>query len=333
MKKRIEWVDYAKGMSILLVVIHHSIFRDSSINLHSEELVYLNDLFRYFRMPLFFFIAGLFIHKALSSKLSVFLKDKIGNFLYIFVLWSVIHYLIKTVAPYLILGSETDLKSILSIFIYPPNTLWFIYALLIFFLITRLTKKIPYIALAIAMMFFIFTINNADSLESTILIRVARFYPYFLLGYIFADFVKLAADKVRIYHSILILPYFSIMVFFFEESWANSSIAVFLLGLLGIMSGIIIAVILSKITIFSWLGYIGKNTLSIYLMHTIPLFVLKEVFKVIIPNQPLLATLLLVLIGVMLSLLFGTIFKKLKMNWLLVPPFTSQRRSDFKKVA
>src|SRR5699024_293346 len=92
-KKRILWVDYAKGITIILVVLHHSMFS----GLYSEMLSNFDDLLLQFRMPFFFFIAGLFIHKALFSDLKLFLKSKVALFLYLYILWGIIRYFTDTI--------------------------------------------------------------------------------------------------------------------------------------------------------------------------------------------------------------------------------------------
>ena len=78
MAKRIEYVDIAKGFSILLVVIYHMANQD-----YSNEypfFVEVNSYFSVFRMPFFFFMSGVFFSYSKSfmpfllSKADVFLK-------------------------------------------------------------------------------------------------------------------------------------------------------------------------------------------------------------------------------------------------------------------
>ena len=50
-KPRIEWIDTAKGICILLVVYSHVYMGDHPALLHFQD---------YFRMPLYFLLSGLF---------------------------------------------------------------------------------------------------------------------------------------------------------------------------------------------------------------------------------------------------------------------------------
>lgn len=62
MKNRIHWVDYAKGIGILLVVYGHVILglHDSKVGMQGLNYE-LQHLFIYStHMPLFFFLSGLF---------------------------------------------------------------------------------------------------------------------------------------------------------------------------------------------------------------------------------------------------------------------------------
>lgn len=56
MKKRIEWVDIAKGIAIMLMVIGHEV---------SNGLVYA--LIFSFHMPLFFILSGYTSHRVTSG--------------------------------------------------------------------------------------------------------------------------------------------------------------------------------------------------------------------------------------------------------------------------
>ena len=61
-RERIEWIDYAKGIGIILVVYGHMI-RGMSQHIPAN-FFYVSDSVVYgFHMPLFFFLTGLFVEK------------------------------------------------------------------------------------------------------------------------------------------------------------------------------------------------------------------------------------------------------------------------------
>lgn len=64
---RIEWIDIAKGISIILVVCGHT---------RLSTVPYIGDWLGAFRMPFFFFISGLLFNPAKNTDFGLFLKKK-----------------------------------------------------------------------------------------------------------------------------------------------------------------------------------------------------------------------------------------------------------------
>lgn len=319
---RINWIDYAKGISIILVVLHHAIPREVGMVFYNSALLYLNDMLKFFRMPLFFFVSGLFLYKALKKDALTFYKNKVLNFLYLFVLWGFIQYFIQVVAPYLLLGVERtpeQFKSILFHFIEPRN-FWFIYALLLFFLVSRLTKRIPVITFGFSIILFIISVQNGNHHDPSFMDEISRYYPMFLLGYFISDLIKHLADKVKWYHTLLTIPFFLITDYVLHSSLATSPPVVFMLMCVGIVSGVVYSVLLSRIPYFSWVNYIGKNTLPIYVMHWFPVLIFNKILAIIIPTHTYLAIFILVITGVTLPLLVYSLSIKINMGWLFKLP-------------
>ena len=64
---RIKWVDIAKGIGIILVIVGHTIALEYSAPIYT------------FHMPLFFFLSGLFLNT--DVKLEAFIKKKAKSIL------------------------------------------------------------------------------------------------------------------------------------------------------------------------------------------------------------------------------------------------------------
>lgn len=325
-KKRIDWVDYAKGMTIILVVFTHSMTDDFSNIIIKEVNFNLASL----RLPFFFFIAGLFIKKSLFSDFKHFFKSKIALFFYIFVLWSLIRYLTDTIPRYFLLNdSEVDLGSILTIFIDPPATLWFIYALLIFFILARITRLFPKTALTISLLLFVASTLNG---QYEFVDKLARFFPLFLLGYLSSRRTLSIAEKIKPYHLAIPIMFFFVASQFRELGWENIAAPSFALSILGIASGIVLAKILSGFSSLSFIKYIGEKSLVVYVLHYLPLNVSKVIFPILIPNSPTLSYFITVVLGVTIPLIIESIVRKLKMDWLFrLPNFLINRHRDSTK--
>jgi uncharacterized membrane protein YcfT len=90
-------------------------------------------------MPDFFLISGLFLSLVIGRDWRTYLDRKVVHFAYFYLLWMTIQFVVK--APGIAAGagvSEVARLYALSL-IDPFGTLWFIYLLPIFFVVTKLT--------------------------------------------------------------------------------------------------------------------------------------------------------------------------------------------------
>ena len=97
-KIRIQWVDVLKGVTVVLVALHHSILSSSTINIQSFNtdfdaiIITANELLGYARMSAFFLAGGIVLASVKSEKLSWFLKKRLPFMLWIIFVWTLISY-------------------------------------------------------------------------------------------------------------------------------------------------------------------------------------------------------------------------------------------------
>src|SRR3954471_23626469 len=144
---RIDWVDYAKGICIVMVVMMHSVL---GVELAAGQTGFMHALVAFakpFRMPDFFLISGLFLAVVIDRDWRTYLDRKVVHFAYFYLLWVTIQFGFKAPA----FASETSWSHAgllyLESFIEPFGTLWFIYLLPIFFVVTKLTRSAPPLAI------------------------------------------------------------------------------------------------------------------------------------------------------------------------------------------
>ncbi|MEJ7914431.1 MAG: acyltransferase, partial [Chitinophagaceae bacterium] len=130
--RRMTWVDYLRGIAIILVVYHHvRVGIERSHIIIPEVLVNANMIFYSFRMPLFFVLSGIFINRSLSNKSTKQLSwIKFENLLYPYLLWSFIQVSLQ-IALSNFTNSDRDLTDYTYIF-YQPRRLdqfWYLTAL------------------------------------------------------------------------------------------------------------------------------------------------------------------------------------------------------------
>src|SRR3981189_3177422 len=137
---RVDWVDYAKGICIVMVVMMHSVL---GVELTAGEKGFMHLLVTFakpFRMPDFFLISGLFLSVVIDRDWRTYLDRKVVHFAYFYVLWVTIQFGFK--APSF--AAETSWAHAgflyLESFIEPFGTLWFIYLLPVFFAVAKATR-------------------------------------------------------------------------------------------------------------------------------------------------------------------------------------------------
>src|SRR4051794_30329272 len=191
---RIDWVDTAKGICIVMVVMMHSVLGVEAAAGATGFMHALVAFAKPFRMPDFFLISGLFLGVVIDRDWRTYLDRKVVHFAYFYVLWVTIQFGFK--APSF--AAETSWHHVgylyLESFIEPFGTLWFIYLLPIFFIVTKLSRRIP--PLAIWLVAAALEMTHVATGWTAIDEFCARFV-YFYSGYWFAAYVFALSDRAR----------------------------------------------------------------------------------------------------------------------------------------
>lgn len=138
-KVRIEWIDTAKGISILLVTLLHVALLSEAAGLEVSKLVRLNVFLAPVRMPLFFAAAGVFAGPALSQSWSTLLKSRVAFYVWLFVVWTVVRWVFFA----LVIANPDNPSEGSSIWdiawtmVMPVTGLWFLWSLAIFFVASK----------------------------------------------------------------------------------------------------------------------------------------------------------------------------------------------------
>src|ERR1700761_3811623 len=194
--ERVDWVDYAKGICIVMVVMMHSVL---GVELAAGQTGFMHLVVMFakpFRMPDFFLISGLFVSVVIDRDWRTYLDRKVVHFAYFYVLWVTIQFGFK--APAFAADSSWSHVGYLYLesFIEPFGTLWFIYLLPIFFVVTKVTRRLPPplvwgVAALLEMSHY--------STGWTAIDEFGARFVYFYTGYCFADHVFALSDRARTY--------------------------------------------------------------------------------------------------------------------------------------
>jgi uncharacterized membrane protein YcfT len=268
---RIDWVDYAKGICIVMVVMMHSVL---GVEKAADQTGFMHHFVMFakpFRMPDFFLISGLFLAVVIDRDWRTYLDRKVVHFAYFYLLWVAIQFGFK--APGF--AAEGGWRHVgvlyLETFIEPFGTLWFIYLLPIFFVVTKLSRRAPPLAIWLV----------AAALEMahvstgwTVIDEFCGRFVYFYSGYLFASHVFALSDRARAKPALALaglalwaLVNGALVLSGFDE-WPLVSLA---LGFAGACAIIVMGTLLARMQWLNFLRYCGEHSIVIYLAFFLPM--------------------------------------------------------------
>jgi uncharacterized membrane protein YcfT len=280
---RLSWVDTAKGMSIILVVMMYSVF---NVGQDAEGV----GLFHYmigfatpFRMPEFFLISGLFLDQVLARNWKGYADRRVVHYLYFYALWAVIHIVLKVgimSADPLAAGND-----LLWAIVEPYGVLWFIYLLAAFSLVAKVFYELKaprWLVLAFAAAFQMSPVVTGSYLID----QFAEYFVYFYAGYMFApsifklvDFalkhigVTLAALFVyaAVNAALVFSPGYAVLPEHIQMGYAAIPGVHLILAMIGSLALCVTAGLLSRLPFMGWLRWLGERSIVVYLVFVLPM--------------------------------------------------------------
>lgn len=286
LKKRIDYIDIAKGIGILLMVIGHSLSEDSKL----RSFIYL------FHMPLFFFISGVVFNELYFQDTKALIKSKLKGLWYPFIKYSIIFiFLHNLFVSFHIFENQgvtayyniiSIIKNIIRALFFMQTDwllcqLWFLWILFLSevvfgFLgnfIARITKE-NFNKILGLVCFLFFLIGMFLSIKEIKLPnRISTFFVsifFIYLGYMYSKIKEKIQYRVGIFLivlSILLISSIDIKIAMVDNYYSNHLL--FLpLSLMGIYIIFYISINLKKNKILKNIfSYLGRNTLIILALH------------------------------------------------------------------
>jgi uncharacterized membrane protein YcfT len=277
---RIAWLDHAKGLCIVLVVV-----------LYATELVertmggsgWLGNVAAFaqpFRMPAFFLLSALLLARVIERDWRTYLDRKVVHFAYFYVLWLTI--LVAFQSPRMAeehgwgaVGAEYA-----KAFVHPFSMLWFIYLLPVFFVVTRVLRRVPaalvWTAAAALQL-------AAPDVGPKVLDKFAGHYVYFYTGFVLAPLVARFADAVERSKGAALA---GLLAWAAANAWlvfaghAEQPLVFLGLALIGCAAVVAIAALVCAWRPLRPLGYCGEHSIVIYLGFLIPLETTRKALEV-----------------------------------------------------
>lgn len=142
-KERIVWMDMMRGSLILLVIIQHwisdfKLYNDLSGSVIYNGIYQIKVFFAPYRMEFLFFLSGFIVHKSINKNFRKYLKGKLSNLLYPYILWSLVFLVLYNTSSLLSGEYLQTLHYLQRIVIGATNLTWFLYFLFVYFVISLL---------------------------------------------------------------------------------------------------------------------------------------------------------------------------------------------------
>jgi uncharacterized membrane protein YcfT len=332
---RVDWVDMAKGFCIVFVVMMHSTLGVQEAAGETGFMDYVVAFARPFRMPDFFLISGLFLARVIDRDWRTYLDRKVVHFAYFYVIWFTIQFAFKAPGMAGEHGASALPGLYLLGFVEPFGTLWFIYLLPIFFVVTKATRRLPP-----ALIWFVAGALEIATVQTgwTVIDEFCERFVFFYTGYLFASYACALAKRAQAMPALGLVGLLAwgalngVLVF---SGYAQLPIVSLLLGLLGAGAVVTLSALMAKVGAnrgaFGWLEYAGRNSIVIYLAFFLPMAITRTVLlKTGLIADIGLVSLIVTMVAVVAPLIVHALVKGTVLRFLFVRPerFRIERRAD-----
>lgn len=282
-KKRVEWVDYAKGIAIFMVVLLHQFERVINGDyLTDPGIIALHESWEFysFNMAIFFMISGLFIVRSLRRTLNEFTLDKVRTLVYPYIVWSILSVTAVLIIP----GTESfgySLSTYWQLIYEPVMQLWFLHSIFIVIMLFAFMFKVGinkwwFLGLSVGVMALHIIIDTSGM--GTFVEMTPRFMLFFAIGALFGPRILEITANARM-NQLLGVAAASFVIwvgailigqtegtFFTHNEWIRPFIVA--LGAIAVVS---ICVVLERVNALRMIHFLGDNSLYIFLMHLVGL--------------------------------------------------------------
>lgn len=272
MSPKLKWIDAAKGIAIILVVIMHFGSRQVIPELASEEewrtshhIAIFLDLFEPLRMPLFFVISGALASSMITRPWKTLLVKRAWGMYYVYLIWVTIHTFIYFAAP--ARWVEPTVGRWFAEATYSLTNLWYLYALAVLYPLAKLLRK-ALLPAAVAALLIPLALPAGWAGETGMLHAVPESAGWFLLGAAIAGTIKsLPAGRGTLAGGVAATALYGCVVLtqlhLANNAWHLTA------SLIGVTAACLMLRALESASpkLLGPFEYLGRNTIVIYVLH------------------------------------------------------------------
>jgi fucose 4-O-acetylase-like acetyltransferase len=329
-KSRLYWVDYLKGIAIILVAYRHVLLgiQRSGLTI-PDAYINANMIFYSFRMPLFFMLSGIFISRSLAKRsVKQFISTKFETLLYPYLIWVTIQVTLQILMTSFT-NSDRTLIDYTYIFYQPRNLdqFWYLPALfnstVIFVLLKKYVNGKWWLQIALGIGFYFLSpyLQNISMLSDWM-----EFYIFVAIGDAISEvFFKERVQSIFKNYLTLIL---ATPVFIFAQVYylnhQTTQLQFLTIAFIGCFTMLSLAFIFQRLKVLPFLRIIGYHSLIIYVMHVM-IAALARIFlmHVLHINNSIIILFTCIAIGAILPVIIYNLLIRDNILWFL---FTYKRK-------
>ncbi len=334
---RTAWVDVAKGISIVLVVLQHVLLSLVPQGWAPEAAQSVSAVFTSQRMPLFFLASGIFVARILAGPWRRLLERRVAFFAWLYVLWCVLRYVwFALLAHGTSLASWPSPWSVVTELWLPASALWFIYALALFSVVGRATRSVPApVRVGGAAVLSALVGSGTVGVESYAWRVMAINLVFFLLGADASEPIRRVAaalSRGRAVGLALVATAGFIALAILLRFHGGAAIPGMRLAtsIVALVAGVALAVAIAGTRVGNLPQWLGARTLDVYLLHGLLLALLVRLGTAVHPGgvgRVVGVALVLATTGVVVLACLGAArgLRAVAAGWLFAPPWAGGR--------
>ena len=275
LRQRVDWVDVAKGIAMILVVLYHVGLVLVAKHLAPHEWLIVNNYVQPIRMPLFMLTSGLFAQQMIAMSWPVMLRTRVALLMYLYMLWLVIFWGVHNLLPYRIAHhGYAQFSNVIAGIYWPHSVLWYLYALSLYVIVAKAIARLP----VASQLGFALAVTVADQYSHLPFAYndLVEYFFYFMIGlHLRAAILDLGRRSTWALTAASTAGYCALHTVRGDVHIPALKVA---LSIVGVVAAVLLAAQLEGSAIGRGLHYIGQRTLPIFLMFDIFIAIVLDPF-------------------------------------------------------